>query len=64
MSGIARLTSNGGVLTAVGMVRQAKPAGFCPACRLFLSARDARPELARPMLAALVVPGPSPGWEP
>jgi predicted metal-binding membrane protein len=47
--------SNGGVLTTVGLVRQERPAGFCPACRLFLSALDARPELARPMLAALVV---------
>ena len=47
--------SNGGVLTTVGIVRQPRPAGFCPACRLFLSAFDARPELAGPMLAALVV---------
>src|SRR5438045_8226847 len=47
--------SSGGVLNTVGLVRHARPGGFCPACRLFLSARDARPELARPTLAALVV---------
>src|SRR5262249_39006345 len=49
--------SSGGVLTAIGIVRQARSAGFCPACRLFLSPRDARPELAKPMVAALVVLG-------
>jgi predicted metal-binding membrane protein len=46
-----------GVLTVIGMARQARPAGFCPACRLFSSARDARPELAKPLVAALVVLG-------
>jgi len=29
--------------------------GFCPACRVLMRARDARPELAKPMVAALVV---------
>jgi len=49
--------SSDGVLTVIGMVRRARPAGFCPACRLFMSDRDARPELAKPMVAALVVFG-------
>lgn len=43
------------LLTAIGLVRQAKPAGFCPACRVLLAARDARHELAKPVVAALVV---------
>jgi predicted metal-binding membrane protein len=47
---------NGGrLLLAIGLVRQARPAGFCPACRVLMKALDARPELARPMVAALVV---------
>ena len=45
----------GRVLEAVGLVRQARPAGFCPACRVLMNALDARPELAKPMVAALVV---------
>ena len=49
--------ASGGVLTRIGMIRQARPAGFCPACRLFSSAPDARPELVKPMVAALVVLG-------
>ena len=40
---------------AIGMIRQARPGGFCPACRLLMKARDARQELAKPMVAALVV---------
>jgi predicted metal-binding membrane protein len=45
----------GRLLPALGLVRQARPAGFCPACRVLMKALDARPELARPMVAALVV---------
>jgi predicted metal-binding membrane protein len=45
----------GRLLLAIGMVRQARPGGFCPACRLLMNARDARQELAKPMVAALVV---------
>src|SRR5262249_48529137 len=39
----------------IGLIRQARPGGFCPACRLLLKARDARRELAKPTVAALVV---------
>jgi predicted metal-binding membrane protein len=46
---------SGGLLTAIGLVRQARPGGFCPACRVLMKARDARQELAKPMVAALVV---------
>jgi predicted metal-binding membrane protein len=45
----------GRLLLAIGLVRQARPAGFCPACRLLMNALDARPELAKPTAAALVV---------
>ena len=45
----------GRLFTAIGLVRQAKPGGFCPACRVLMRARDARQELAKPMVAALVV---------
>ena len=45
----------GRLLQTIGLVRQARPGGFCPACRLLMRARDARPELAKPMAAALVV---------
>jgi len=45
----------GRLLPAIGLVRQAKPGGFCPACRVLMKARDARPELAKPMVAALIV---------
>ena len=45
----------GRLLATIGLLGQAKPGGFCPACRLLTRARDARPELARPMAAALVV---------
>ena len=43
------------LFAAIGLVRQARPAGFCPACRLLMKAVDARHELAKPMVAALVV---------
>src|SRR5438132_9966071 len=46
---------SGRLLLAIGMVRQARPGGFCPACRVVMKALDARPELARPTVAALVV---------
>jgi len=45
----------GRLLLAIGLVRQARPAGFCPACRVLMKALDARPELARPTVAALAV---------
>ena len=45
----------GRLLLAIGLVRSAKPGGFCPACRVLMKALDARPELARPMVAALLV---------
>src|SRR5882724_9914008 len=47
--------SGGRLLLAIGFVRQARPAGFCPACRLLMKALDARQELARPTVAASVV---------
>jgi predicted metal-binding membrane protein len=47
--------AGGRLLAAIGLVRQARPAGFCPACRVLMKALDARQELARPMVAALVV---------
>ena len=43
------------LLTTIGLIRQARPGGFCPACRVLMKARDAGQELARPLLAALVV---------
>jgi predicted metal-binding membrane protein len=43
------------VLAAIGLVRQARPGGFCPACRVLMTARDASRELAKPMVAAVVV---------
>jgi len=45
----------GRLLATIGLIRRAKPGGFCPACRVLMRARDARPELAKPMVAALVV---------
>src|SRR5262249_25718723 len=44
-----------GLFAAIGLVRQARPEGFCPACRLLMRARDASQELAKPVVAALVV---------
>src|SRR5213592_384069 len=43
------------LLLAIVLVRKGRPAGFCPACRVLVKALDARPELARPMIATLVV---------
>ena len=43
------------LLTAIGVVRPARPAGFCPACRVLMKALGASQELSRPMVAALVV---------
>ncbi|HMH53841.1 MAG TPA: DUF2182 domain-containing protein [Candidatus Acidoferrum sp.] len=40
---------------AFGLVRQRRPGGFCPACRVLMKARDASQELAKPTVAALVV---------
>src|SRR5437867_3747144 len=45
----------GRLFTAVGLLRQARPGGFCPACRVLMNARGASQELAKPMVAALVV---------
>jgi len=43
------------LLMAFGLVRQRRPGGFCPACRVLMKARDASQELAKPTVAALVV---------
>ena len=45
----------GRLLPAIGLVRQARPGGFCPACRVLMKAGEARQQLAKPMAAALVV---------
>src|SRR5437762_12241879 len=45
----------GRLLLAIGLIRQARSGGFCPACRVLMKARDAGQELAKPMAAALVV---------
>ena len=45
----------GRLLPAIGLLRPARPDGFCPACRVLMKARDARVELAKPVAAALVV---------
>jgi predicted metal-binding membrane protein len=45
----------GRLLATIGLIRQARPGGFCPACRVLMKAPDARQELAKPMAAALVV---------
>jgi predicted metal-binding membrane protein len=47
----------GRLLLAIGLVRQAKPGGFCPACRVLMKAGEARQELAKPVAGALVVLG-------
>jgi predicted metal-binding membrane protein len=46
---------DGRLLTAIGLVRPARQGGFCPACRVLMNALDARPELAKPVVATLVV---------
>src|SRR5262245_10998243 len=43
------------LFTTLGLLRQARPGGFCPACRVLMKARDASQELAKPLVAALVV---------
>jgi predicted metal-binding membrane protein len=43
------------LLTTIGLIRQARLNGFCPACRVLVKARNAGQELARPLVAALVV---------
>jgi predicted metal-binding membrane protein len=45
----------GRLLEAIGLITQARPGGFCPACRLLMKARDASQELANPMVGAVVV---------
>src|SRR5262249_20872089 len=45
----------GRLLLAIGLVRQARPDGFCPACRVLMKALDSRQELAKPTMATLVV---------
>jgi predicted metal-binding membrane protein len=47
--------SGGRLLTAIGLVTDVRPGGFCPACRLLLKARGATQELAKPTVAALFV---------
>jgi predicted metal-binding membrane protein len=45
----------GRVFSTIGLVRLARPGGFCPACRVLMKAREARQELAKPTVAALIV---------
>ncbi len=45
----------GRLLLAIGLVRRARPGGFCPACRVLMKALDAGQEVAKPIVAALVV---------
>src|SRR6058998_3842043 len=52
----------GRLLLAIGLVRQGRPAGFCPACRVLMKALDGRQELAKPMVAALVVLAVAATW--
>ena len=52
---VSGLMYGAGSLLAIGLVRQARPGGFCPACRVLMKALDARQELAKPTVAALVV---------
>src|SRR2546427_11253922 len=52
---VSGLMHGGRLLAAIGLVRLARPSGFCPACRVLMKARDAGQELAKPMVAALVV---------
>ena len=47
---------NGGrFLQTIGLVRPARPSGFCPACRVLMRALDARPELAKPTVVTSLV---------
>jgi predicted metal-binding membrane protein len=43
------------LFATIGLLRQARPGGFCPACRVLMKARDATSELAKPTVAALTV---------
>ena len=43
------------LFTTIGLLRQARPRGFCPACRVLMTGRDANQELAKPMVAASAV---------
>src|SRR5262245_39289682 len=52
---VSKLMDGGRLLLVIGLVRQARPGGFCPACRVLMKAVDARQELAKPMVATLVV---------
>ena len=52
---VSALMDGGRLFTTIGLVRQARPAGFCPACRVLMKALDARQELAKPMIAVLIV---------
>jgi predicted metal-binding membrane protein len=45
----------GRILSSIGLFRRARPAGFCPACRVLMKAFDARQEMAKPMVATLVI---------
>jgi predicted metal-binding membrane protein len=45
----------GRLLQTIGLVRQARPGGFCPACRVVLKALDGGQELGKPMVATLLV---------
>jgi len=46
---------SGRLFATIGLIRRARPAGFCPACRVLMKARDASQELAKPTVAAFVV---------
>jgi predicted metal-binding membrane protein len=43
------------LFATIGLIRQARPGGFCPACRVLMNARDASQELAKPLVATLLV---------
>ena len=49
------MMDGGRLLATIGLIRQARPGGFCPACRVLMRARDGGQELARPMMAVLIV---------
>jgi hypothetical protein len=52
----------GRLFTTIGLIRQARPGGFCPACRVLMKARDTSQELANPLVAAY--PRRGPGGQP
>jgi predicted metal-binding membrane protein len=45
----------GRLFATIGLIRHARPGGFCPACRVLMNARDASQELAKPLVATLLV---------